>query len=123
VEPIYSVFLSHILPQERAAVAATSALSPRLTLPPQLADKITAYLQEKAALRAILEAKLKTAPAGGETQRAIDAFNSENADRILRLGQTHDDLRADLARFSATLPHTADKSLDALLREFADDVK
>ena len=120
VEKVYPTFIRHLLPQERTIISGSaSAPGTRAALPPTLIQRISDYQHEKAALQAALADKLKAVTPGPDSQRAIDAFNSEYADRIMLLGQTHENIRSDLARFAATNPASADKSLDALLQEFA----
>jgi len=93
------------------------------TLPPELARRVAAYQQEKAALQAALADRLKDRASGDDTRRAIDAFNTENAGRIAALARTRETLRDDLARVATARGGAADKSLDALLREFAADAR
>jgi hypothetical protein len=93
-------------------------------LPPALAQHINAYRGEKAALQAILAEKIKHQSPGEETSRAIDAFNSEYSGRIAALGRTRESIRGELAQLKAdNPPATDDQPLDALLRDFAIDIR
>lgn len=100
-------------PFEPAPIAKTA-------LSPELARRVAAYQQEKAALQAALAARLKSRTPGADTTAALDAFNRENAARIAALSRTRETLRDDLAR-AAAAAGPGDKSLDALRREFAND--
>jgi len=92
----------------------------RTALPPDLARRVAAYQQDKAALQAELAARLQSRTPGNDTTAALDAFNHENAARIAALSRTRETLRDDLAR-AAAAAGPGDKSLDALRREFAND--
>ena len=93
-------------------------------LPSALIERIAAYRQEKTALQAILAEKIKPQAAGADTRSAIDAFNSEYSGRILALGQMRERIRSELAQVRAPdSPPTDDQPLDALLREFAIDIR
>lgn len=93
------------------------------SLPPTLAQSIETYQNEKTALQEALTEKLKEVDPGAPMRRAIDRFNTENAGRISRLGQTREDIRSQLAKLAAARPNSPDKSLDRLLAEFATGVQ
>ena len=99
----------------------------RPILPPDLTQRITSYEQEKAALQAILTAKIKDQAPGPDTRRAIESFNEENARRIRALGRMGASIRGELAQLraanSASSSPNPDESLDILLRQFATDVR
>lgn len=96
----------------------------RPPLPPALAQRITAYQQEKAALQGVLTEKIKIQAPGPDIRRAIDTFNAENSPRIAALGRMGESIRGELAQLStANSSPAADQPLDTLLREFATDVR
>lgn len=93
----------------------------RPALPPALAKRIASYLQEKIALQEILAAKIKASASSPDSrQQAIDGFNAEYASRILQLGRDHNAIRDELGQFAGSYQQATGKSLDALLKEFAD---
>lgn len=88
-------------------------------LSPELAKKISAYQNERAALQEALSARLRTTAPGENSHRAIDAFNQEFATRILKLGETGETIRSELSRLSLNEANAPGKSLDLLLKEFS----
>ena len=93
-------------------------------MPPALVQHINAYREEKAALQAILAEKIGPRPPGPETRRAIDAFNSEYSGRIAALARMRESIRGELAQLGTVNSTPADgQPLDALLREFAIDIR
>jgi hypothetical protein len=94
------------------------------SFPPALAQDIAAYRQEKAALQGALAEKIKSKAPGPETRRAIDVFNEENSARIAALGRMGESIRSKLALLrTGNSPPADERSLDALLGEFAAEVR
>ncbi len=103
----------------RAARDASTAF-----LPPALADRIHAYEYEKAALQGSLAALIKQRAPGADTRLAIDTFIQANATRIASLTREREAIRDELARLAAATTDAATgKSLNTLLKEFADGVQ
>jgi hypothetical protein len=93
-------------------------------LPPALAARIDGYQHDKSDLQNALSVRIKERTPGVDTRQAIDAFNQENAGRIAALTKEREAIRDDLARLAAANTDSATgKSLNALLKEFAADVK
>ncbi len=119
--------ISDLMHQEHALFSGepfSGNLDSHPLLPPALAERIAAYRQEKTKLQAILAEKIKSQAPGADTRRAIDAFNSEYSGRILALGQMRERIRSALAQLpAAESPPAEGQPLDALLREFAIDVR
>jgi capsule polysaccharide export protein KpsE/RkpR len=86
--------------------------------------RIKAYQHEKSALQDALTARIVTHTPGADTRQAIDAFNQENAGRIASLTREREAIRDELARLAAATTDAATgKSLNTLLKEFADGVQ
>ncbi len=113
-----AIFSGHTLPNYHSS-PAPSRVTERSSLSPALARRVAAYQGEKEFLQNALTARLKAVVPGGETRRVIDAFNAENASRILQLEKAREDIRTQLAQSKAAGVGSTDKSLDTLLREFA----
>ncbi len=93
-------------------------------VPPTLASEISGYRQEKLALQEALAARIKAQPAGADTRPVIDAFNRDFSDRIAALSHTRESIRDQLSRLASTNGDPAAAgSLNALLKEYADDVQ
>jgi hypothetical protein len=104
-----------------AAPSGPAALS---FLPPALAARINAYEHEKSALQDALTALIKKRTPGADTRQAIDVFNQENAGRIASLTREREAIRDELAGLAAANTNAAaGKSLNTLLKEFADGVQ
>jgi hypothetical protein len=96
----------------------------RAALPPALRQRITAYQKEKATLQDILAERIRHEAPGPATRHAIDLFDADNSGRIAALGRMRESIRSDLAQLRATdIPPPDGQPLDALLREFAIDIR
>lgn len=94
------------------------------SVPRELAEHISTYQREKAALQDSLASVIKAKAPGDETRNAIDTFNSENAARIVALNRNADSIRSELARLAAASQRPAtDQSIDDLLRQFSESIK
>jgi hypothetical protein len=119
--------IRNLIKREQDFLSGTTAAwnaSSSPSLPPDLAQHIADYRQEKAALQDVLAEKIKHTAPGPETRRAIDAFNADNSARIAALGRKGESIRGELALLRAkNSPPADDQSLDALLGEFAADIR
>jgi len=119
--------IQSLMKQERDFLSGTPDSSNRNSprnLPPELAQRIAAYRQEKAAIQSILAEKIRNQAPGPDTRHAIDTFNAENSVRIAALGRMGESIRSELARLrTANSPPTDGQPLDALLREFVVDAR
>lgn len=111
-----------------ARLAAARPTTPRSNLPPELEQRIEAYLRNKASLQRVAreqaqsdsvatDAKKKPSPEAARA--ALAAFEAENRSRIAALAAEARALREEVARVAATSPRGTAKSVDALLADFA----
>ena len=97
-----------------------SAISARPAVSPELAVRIAAYKKQKSTLQEALAARIKTREPGADTRQAIAAFDSEHAREMAELKRTRESIRDELAALSSQKTgESNDRSLDALVREFA----
>jgi hypothetical protein len=93
-------------------------------LPPELAERIAAYLREKSAVQDAIAAQVRAQPAGADPARTVDAFTQAHATRIAELLRERDAIRRELGRFvSQHGQASGNAALDAILRAFAADVQ
>jgi hypothetical protein len=96
------------------------ASSARPAVPPELTTRIAEYKKQKSALQEALAARIKTREPGSETRQAIAAFDSEHAREMTELNRMRESIRDELAALSSRKNgEPNDRSLDALVREFA----
>jgi hypothetical protein len=112
------------------------------TLPGALEDRVAAYLREKSELQRIAQERLAVALAGFDEEEknartahkperraaavraAVDTFHADHAAAIAALNAEAEAIRGELVRNAAVRPGAnASKSVDALLREFAEAFK
>ena len=131
-----AAFVGHLVKQEHDLFSGEDVPDPALeaphagagtaqpALPPTLARQISGYRQEKLALQDALAARIKAQTPGTESRAALEAFNRENAARIASLAQTREAIRDQLSQLASAAPNSAAAgSLNALLKEYADDVQ
>jgi hypothetical protein len=104
--------------RQKAAVITPS----RAPLPPELSGRIAAYQKQKASLQEALSTRIRSQQPGPETQRVIEAFNTEHAREISDLNRSREGIRDELARLSAQ-SGSGDKTIEALQREFSSSVQ
>ncbi|MBI2514520.1 MAG: hypothetical protein HYV96_21305 [Opitutae bacterium] len=114
--------------RELARVTAARPAAPRSNLPPELEQRIEAYLRNKASLQRVARqqaqsdgapANAKKPPSAEAARAALAAFEAENRNRIAALAAEARALREEVARVSANSPAGATKSVDTLLADFA----
>jgi hypothetical protein len=100
-------------------------------VPAGLQERIATYRSEKLALQKALLARVEEVKKGGASpgsaalsetiQKAIDAFNAQNADRYAALAKMSDSIRTDLSKLEAA--GAAPVSPDAMIAQFRDSLK
>ena len=102
-----------------------SVVPARPVVSPELAARIAAYKKQKSALQDALAVRIKTHEPGADTRQAIAAFDSEHSREMAELNRTRESIRDELASLSSQKSGGAsnDRSLDALVREFATGVQ